>query len=264
MGKYFNTIYSLLGGGHSKLLAVSTLLLVLFFALPIGAQEQSFEVAAWRFPPYTYVDASGEIKGHAVETVKKVLVAMGYRPKMILMPFKRCLKNMQEGSIPIMLPCAFSHERSMYMQYSNPIYHITTVLWKKSRNISDCWRNYSDLVGFRIGIGLGYSYGKQWDEAVSAYRLNLNPTPGNSPELTHFRMLAQNRIDLFISDLEVGRSIKTQNAPHFDNIYPCPKKIGEDRPFGATISRKYFEEHGLSPEEFLNRFNSILEEITYP
>jgi len=197
-----------------------------------------------------------------VETVKKVLAAMGYTPRIVPMPFKRCLANMQDGNMPIMLPCAASEERLTYMRYSDPVYHITTVLWKKGRDMADCWRDYDDLAGLRIGVGLGYSYGAKWDEAVASGTFSLDFSGGKSPELTHFQMAAAGRVDMFISDLSVGLFLKKQYAPKFDDIYPCPKRIGEDRPFGAPISLKYFKDHGLSPDAFLDRFNSVLREVS--
>ncbi|WP_264983720.1 substrate-binding periplasmic protein [Pseudodesulfovibrio portus] len=226
--------------------------------VPVRAQGPTLEVAAWVFPPFAYVDDSGELQGRAVETVKRALAAMGYTPKMVLMPFKRCLANMQDGHMAIMLPCATSEERRAYMQYSDPVFHITTVMWKKGSDMSSCWRDYQDLAGLRIGVGLGYSYGAKWDEAVASGAFTLDSSGGKSPELTHFQMAAAGRIDMFISDVNVGRFLKNRHAPEFDDIYPCPKVIGAERPFGAPISRKYFEDKGLSADEFLKRFNSVL------
>lgn len=200
--------------------------------------------------------------GEAVETVRKVLVAMGYQPKIVVMPFKRCLLTMQEGHMPLMLPCAFSKERAEYMPFSDPIFYINTVLWKRGGDLTGCWNEYSDLAGLRIGVGLGYSYGKEWDNAVAKKIFSLEPTPGKSAELTHFRMAADGRIDMFISDLEVGRFLKAQHSLEFDTVFPCPKLIGERRPFGMPVSRRYFEEHNLSTEAFLERFNSILQTIS--
>ena len=247
-----------LRGARAAVLAV---VMVLLCTLPVRAQGPVLEVAAWIFPPFAHLDASGEFQGQSVETVKKVLTIMGYTPKMVAMPFKRCLANMQDGHMPIMLPCATSEERRTYMQYSDPVYHITTVLWKRGGDLEDCWRDYDDLAGLRIGVGLGYSYGAKWDEAAASGKFVLDFSGGKSPELTHFQMAAVGRIDMFISDLSVGLFLKNRHTPEFDDIYPCPKRIGEDRPFGAPISRKYFEDHGLSPDAFLDRFNAALKEV---
>lgn len=241
---------------------MTCLFLVLLWAVPVRALGPTLEVAGWVFPPYSYVDSSGELRGEGVETVRQVLVAMGYQPKIVVMPFKRCLLTMQEGHMPLMLPCAFSSERSEYMEFSNPVFYINTVLWKKGEGLAGCWNDYGDLAGLRIGVGLGYSYGEEWDKAVARKNFSLEKTPGKSAELTHFRMAADGRIDMFISDLEVGRFLKAQHAPEFDLIFPCPKLIGEGRPFGMPISRKYFKEHNRSPEAFLERFNSILQTIS--
>ena len=188
------------------------------FASPVRAQGPVIQVAAWVFPPFAYVDDEGRIRGQAVEAVSNVLSAMGYAPKLKAMPFKRCLAHMRDGSMPIMLPCAASEERSTYMQYSEPVFHITTVLWKRGRDLSQCWRDYGDLAGLRVGVGLGYSYGADWDEAVAAGSFTLDAAGGRSSELTHFRMASQGRIDMFISDLSVGCFLKERYAPDFDDI----------------------------------------------
>lgn len=231
------------------------------FAMPARAQESGFEVAVWVFPPFAYVDDDGRIQGRAVEAVRETLFAMGYTPNLVVMPFKRCLASMREGAMPMMLPCATSKERREYMAFSDPVYHITTVLWKKGGDRSKCWQDFSDLAGLRIGVGQGYSYGTKWDEAVATDAFSLDYARGASAELTHFRMAADDRIDMFISDLNVGLFIKERHAPAFDNITPCPKRIGENRPFGVPVSRKYFEDRGMSADAFLSRFNTALEAV---
>ncbi|QGY38870.1 transporter substrate-binding domain-containing protein [Pseudodesulfovibrio cashew] len=230
-------------------------------AVPAKAQSPVFDVAVWIFPPFAYVDDDGTPHGQAVDTIKAVLTEMGYEPKLTVLPFKRCLADMRHGLIPMMLPCATNEERRAFMQYSAPIYYITTKLWKKGKELSSCWKDYNDLAGLRIGVGLGYSYGEDWDAAVESEIFSLDLARGNSAELTHFRMAAEERIDMFISDLAVGAFIKEQYAPEFDDIYPCPKIIGEKRPFGAPVSRKYFDDRGLSTSAFLARFNAVLKRI---
>ena len=228
-------------------------------AAPVAAGGPDFEVALWGFPPYGYSDEKGMEQGEAVDTMRRVLLAMGYTPRFTAMPFKRCLAVMREGLMPMMLPCAVDADRLTYMQYSAPIYHITTVLWKKGPDLSGCWQDDKDLDGRTVGVGLGYSYGKTWDEIVAARTVSLDVASGKSPEMTHFQMTMEGRIDYFISDLGVGQFIKEQHAPRFDDVYPCPKIIGEARPFGAPVSRKYFEDRGLYAAEFLDRFNAVLQ-----
>ncbi|MCJ2164852.1 transporter substrate-binding domain-containing protein [Pseudodesulfovibrio sp. S3-i] len=246
--------------GRAAKAVVLAVIAVWLFVVPARAQGQVLEVAAWSHPPYAYVGDSGKWQGQAVEAVEKVLVSMGYAPRFVALPFKRCLASMRHGDLSIMLPCAISEERSRYMQFSDPVYRISTVLWKKGSNMENCWQDYDDLAGLRIGVGLGYSYGANWDEAVATGIFVLEFAVGKSPILNHFQMAAEGRIDMFISDLKVGYYLKAKHAPRFDDIYPCPKKIGKDRAFGTPISRKYFENHGLSPDAFIDRFNAILKE----
>jgi len=248
----------LLRNFYHPLMPVVIAAVIWLSALPAMAQGAVLEVGVWIFPPYAYFDDAGRLQGQAVETVEETLFAMGYTPKLVVMPFKRCLESMRDGLIPMMLPCATSEERRGYMAFSDPVHHITTVLWKRGANMADCWDDYGDLAGLRIGVGQGYSYGPGWDRAVATRNFSLDYARGPSAEQTHFRMAADNRIDMFICDLNVGLFIKDRNAPEFDDIYPCPKVIGENRPFGAPVSLKYFKEHGLSSEEFLTRFNAAM------
>ena len=186
---------------------------------------------------------------------------MGYEPKFTLMPFRRCLDSMKDGLIPIMLPCVINESRLVYMQYSDPVYYIDSVLWKKGKDSSNCWNDFKDLSGLRIGASLGYAYGPDWDEAVAKQIFQVDYVGGRDPETAHFSKILVNRSDMFICEKRLGQFLKEKHSPKFDSIHFCPKSAGLGRPFCTPISRKYFKDNRLDPYEFLKKLNEELAKI---
>ena len=165
--------------------------LVFAISLPVRAEGIEIEVGAYVFPPASYVDDNEQLTGITVRALDTALRAMGYEPKFTLMPFRRCLESMKDGLIPIMLPCVINESRLVYMQYSDPVYSIESVLWKKGRDMSECWNDFKDLAGLRIGASLGYAYGPEWDEAVAKQIFQVDYVGGRDPETAHFSKIGR-------------------------------------------------------------------------
>ena len=77
-------------------------------------------------------------------------------------------------------------------------------------------------------------------------------------------MLVEGRVDMAVCDRGHGLFLKKKYAPLFDDIHLCPGEIGPATPLRTPVSLRYFKNHGLSPEEFLDRFNSRLKELRAP
>ena len=183
---------------------------------------------------------------------------MGYVPEFVQMPFGRCLDSMKDGFIPIMLPCAKSPERLQYMQYSDQVYSVEAVLWKRKGTMPGCWDEYADLEGLTIGASMGYSYGPEWDKALEKKIFRVDYVSGSEPEIAHFSKLLVDRNDMFVCERRLGEFIKEKYSPKFDGIVSCPKGISPVRDFFVPISRSYFKINGMDPDDFLRRFNEEL------
>lgn len=227
-------------------------------ARPMPSRKPVIKIGAYIYPPASYYNDDDVLTGKTVEALRSVLSSMGYRPRFVVLPFKRCLSLMRDGEFPIMLPCVINDDRLQYMRYSDPVYFINSVLWKRGSASGDCWERFEDLRGSVIGATNGYAYGPEWDKAVAERNFKVDMVFSENPEFIHFTKLLEKRNDMFICERNLGEFIKRRYAPRFDDIYPCPKSVGPVRPFCAPISRKYFEKHNLDPDEFLERFNDIL------
>lgn len=224
-----------------------------------AVQLKPIVIGAFIYPPAAYLDDTGTLTGVTVEAVRTILQNMGYKPSFKVMPLKRCLADMQDGTLPVMLPCIVNIDRLEYMRYSEPVYYIDSVLWKNGQDLTGCWDNFEDLRGLRIGASNGYAYGPEWDGAVKRKVFKVDIVASSNPEFSHFAKLVAGRTDMFICGRTQGEFIKKRYAPRFDNIYPCPKGVGPIRSFNMPISRKYFMENGLAPDAFLSRFNQELD-----
>ncbi|OIQ49230.1 cystine transporter subunit [Pseudodesulfovibrio hydrargyri] len=222
------------------------------------ARGPVLEVAAYLLPPASHLDENGVLRGETVEWMGRLLADMGYTPKFRVLPFRRCLEAMRDGAVPMMLPCVVSIERQAFMRFSDPVEYMHTVLWKKGRDPAGCWETLDDLAGLRIGVIEGYYYGSKWQEALAAGTFRVEGSIGRDPNRANFRMLREGRVDMVVCDRSLGRFLQRQDAPLFDDMIPCPGEIGESTPLCAPVSLKYFKDHGLSPDEFLSRFNALL------
>ncbi|MEZ7196652.1 substrate-binding periplasmic protein [Pseudodesulfovibrio karagichevae] len=222
------------------------------------------EVAAYLLPPSSYQDENGVLRGETVDSFTRVLTAMGYTPRFKVLPFRRCLDAMREGTVAMMLPCVVNVERQAFMRFSDPVEYMHTVLWKKGRDTAGCWKNLDDLAGLRIGVLGGYYYGPKWQEALATGTFRVENSIGRTPTRSNFRKLQEGRVDMVATDLRLGLYLQKQDAPLFDDLVACPGQIGDSTPLCAPVSLKYFKDHGLSPEEFLGRFNAQLRKHPAP
>ncbi|EGB14809.1 hypothetical protein DND132_1602 [Pseudodesulfovibrio mercurii] len=228
------------------------------------ARGPVLEVGAYLLPPLAELDESGVLRGRSVDGIARVLAAMGYEPRFTVLPFKRCLAGMREGSLALMLPCVSTDERRVYMRFSEPVDYMHTVLWKRGTAPADCWQTLDDLKGLRIGTIQGYYYGPKWQEALAAGTFVVESAMGRDPNRGNFLMLIEDRIDMFVCDRRIGEYLKKENSPRFDDVHACPGEVGERIPLCVPVSLRYFREHDLSPETFLARFNGLLAGFAAP
>lgn len=222
-------------------------------------KQKTIDVAAFIYPPASYISDTGEFTGETVEAMRSILRSMRIEPKFVIMPIARCLESLKLGEIPLMLPCSITEERLTYLQFSAPMYQVESVLWKLDSDRSACWKRVEDLEGKRIGMSNGYVYGLAWDTFVKSKLFAVDVVANVNPEMRHFEMVQAGRTDMFICERSLGEYIKTRYAPRFDNVHACPRPVGSVRHFNAAVSREYFVKRGWKAEDFLARFNQELE-----
>ncbi len=198
---------------ESRIVFKSLGILLLFF-LPISLiAQQKIVLCEDPWPPYT-IGQSGYAPtgGIAVEYVTELFSRMeGVQLEMILIPWKRCLAEVEEGNIDGVILALYSEERATYMQFSNEPYFINPIslFYLKEKYPSGVqWETYNDLSPYRIGLLRGSSV-PELEKAAKDNIVTLDL--GKTAEL-NFRKLAKGRLDLVVSNNLVGNTLAKETG----------------------------------------------------
>ena len=84
---------------------------------------------AGEWPPFTYLKrvdgkTTHEVVGYSVDVIDTILKANHMTYNIVLLPWKRCLSEVQHGShSQMLLNASYNQERSRHFLYSEPIYY---------------------------------------------------------------------------------------------------------------------------------------------
>lgn len=225
-----------------------------------GWAQQTIELAAYAFPPYSFKAADGTYTGADIEITEAVFRRLGYRIQWLDLPFNRALRGIDKGIYAGIAPCVASEDRKQFTIFSSiPTAALERVFFKRNdRNIS--WRSYEDLRGLIVGA-CDYSYPQHFWNAGKKGIFTIQMVKSSQPDLSNFRKLVLGRIDLHIIDRAVGLRIIAENAPRFDMIAPAPE-ISVDKtpvPFSFGLSKKYWASKGNQGVDLLRAYEKELD-----
>ena len=106
------------------------------------------------YPPYTVID-NNQASGFDLEIVHKLARAIEHNVELVKCPWKRCLKLVEQGQLDMLSTAMYTKQRAEYMQYIQPEYLQTSIVFysKKQKNLSI--EKYEDLFGLMVGRELG-------------------------------------------------------------------------------------------------------------
>lgn len=199
------------------------------------------------WPPYTYRDAGsggkdGAIKGFSVELLERLLQPLGMSYRIELLPWKRCLLEVQRGvTYQMLLNATRNPERERDYLIVGPTYTTRPYyFWNRRLHPQGlAIQKQADLKSYRLGGVLGYTY-SQLNEIDMA---SLQRAP-NYASLT--QMLRLGRIDLMIVGEEFFRGMA--GRPGYDiaddpDLGRAPLPVDRPNEFHMLISRQ----HPLGP-----------------
>lgn len=191
----------------SKAAGPCALLLMTLFAQSIEA-AQTLRLVGDPWPPYVDgVLGEDASSGVAVEIVERLFARIpDAEVRFPLIPWKRALREVEEGhsdGIPILLKTA---ERESYMVFSDALLNGENLIWYSDVNNASAfeWQEIEDLQGYRIGVTRGYSNGDLIDTSIEQGELKVVQAP-NVQQL--FAMLANGRVDIVLANDVVGYSL---------------------------------------------------------
>ena len=174
----------------------------------LALAEQAVLLVGDPWPPYVIGELGEDAtSGIAVEIVKTIFAQIdGVTVRFPLVPWKRALREVEEGRSDGIGMLLKTPEREAYMLYTVALVTGENLIWSATGETADRfeWTSIEDLRGLRIGITQGYSYGESLDRSFE----NGDVVAVSAPTVEHlFELLANGRVDLALANDAVGYSL---------------------------------------------------------
>ncbi|MGE0087192.1 MAG: substrate-binding periplasmic protein [Desulfococcaceae bacterium] len=229
----------------------AVLIFMMVFLLPLcAAAKQLIFVTGGMSPPLVFED-NNELKGMDVDVIAEFCRQNAVEPKFEVFPWKRSLKNIEEGSADAIFTLFKTEEREKILYFpSVPINKVKTAVWvKKERGIKIS--SLDDLKDKSIGVLTDYKYGKEFDSMDG-----LNKTFCIDKEQL-IKMLDKNRFDVAI-DSEVCFKFMCRKFGLEEDKFEIAYVITEN-PVYIGFSKKNLGQEGELLAEKFSRFMKQLE-----
>ena len=218
-----------------------------------------FSASAWGYPhqltckstlyePFVIKDSAG-IRGIDVDVVREMGRRLGVRIKISLMPWRRLEERLREGKEDCVFAYFNTPKRHRYALYMGVPLHITRYALFGKIGLVKQIHDIADLKGLKIGVNLGFQVPKA---IASGAKSGLFQLIEVRDETLSFRMLALGRLDLVLTNSEVGDYV----SHHLLHL-----AVDQARP-PLTIRPAYLvlaNRPALKP--LLERFNDVLWQI---
>lgn len=154
------------------------------------------------WPPYMMLDDRGEPVGADLDLARAVLLQLGYRTEVKVLPWKRVLQqaHLQQGDA--VLDIFFESSRQQWLHYpEEPLSYSGEVLFYPAARPVDL-EQISDLKGLRIGIQADYAYSKAFLTDPGVIRM---PMTGEGNAVKQLHLMMAGRLDGVVLNERVGR-----------------------------------------------------------
>ncbi|PZW80516.1 amino acid ABC transporter substrate-binding protein (PAAT family) [Pseudomonas sp. 2848] len=185
---------------HVMRTLILPLLLLLLAGLSPMAHAESLRIVSDDWAPYLYQE-NGQAKGIDYEITNEVFKRLGVQVQWQFLPWKRCLAMVEQGLADAVMDIFQVDSRQGYLVYPDePMSEVEFVLYQ-ARSRPHPIERVEDLAGLTIGTSPGYVYDGTFAESPLFRR---EPAPSHE---ANFGKLALGRIDLLVTDRQVGRYV---------------------------------------------------------
>lgn len=190
--------------------------------------------AGW--PPYTFVDPRkpDQIIGASMDLLLGILVRAGYDPQLTLLPWKRCLAEVEAGKMAMLLNATHSEERAQKFLMSKPYYAVHSVLYYRSYKypVPPKMATVADMKAYRYCGLFGYNY-SMYD--IPQAQLDT----GAKDEISRFEMLRMGRCDFVLGDLEILNAFSAMGKINLSGTGYIPIPEAKPKEFHVMVSRMW-------------------------
>lgn len=204
------------------------------------------------WPPFVYADAEGQAKGLSIDIARILFARMGRDFSVTLLPWKRCLSEVEKGlNYDLILNASYNEDRAQRYLYTEAYYTITPHFFYDAKRFPEGIQILApvDLKKYQVGGILGYNYsyyGLEEGDIFTSGIYNLEALIGR---------LKAGQFDLFVESYEVvmGHYLTTNHLSRQTEL--ATAKIPElpPTPFYMILSKT------APGTELRDQINTILE-----
>lgn len=205
------------------------------------------------WPPYVEGTLGEDAhKGITVQIINAIFSGLeDVKARFPLIPWKRALREVEEGHQDGIGMLLKTPEREKYMAYSDPLLDGKNLVWSVEKDNGSYfeWNEMADFHKLKLGIIRGYSYGDAMDKEIELGNVSIIA----APTVDHlFAMLVNGRVDIVVANDAVGYA--QQKKHRSQRIKPAQKMLNSET-FYIGFSKK-------SPAvELLPRINQIIGQL---
>lgn len=181
-----------------------TVIFFLSFSITTFSANTTIKVALGEWPPYT--SESLPHNGLLAHILSKALASEGVQAEFHFMDWESAFSKTLQGKFSLSPGWLKSPQRAQKMHFSEPMSYVDLRFIHRA-GMNFTWEKLEDIKGLKIGIVLGYSYGKELDQFIVNGHVRTTDYLSEKEALIG---LANNEIDLYAADAIVAESIINQ------------------------------------------------------
>lgn len=204
----------------------------------IGAEDDWYPYTAWR---------NERVEGMSADIVRAAFAASATAIELAPYPYSRCMELARSGSLAACFNTTpDSRIKAQFLLPQEMLFSDDIILWGRAgeRPVSDL----EDLVGKRVAVTIGYTYGERFDNYPNIQRIAVRR------DLNGFLMLQRGRVDYVVAFRGTTQALLDDN----------PELVGQFSPL-ATVYRPQlyltFSRHHPQARELLQRFDAGMRQI---
>ncbi len=205
------------------------------------------------WPPFVEGELGSQaVGGIAIDITNQLFDRVDdLQPSFPLVPWKRALQEVENGRKDGIVMLLKNAKREKYMAFSDPVLQATGKIWYSDNQYPKglAGENCADLNPLRLAVTRGYSYGEDFDQAISKGLLSVVEAPSVE---NLFAMLSSNRVGAVLANDVVGYALA---ARYPDANIRSANFCGVTEVFYLGLSRK------SGAAEYIPAINQALSEI---
>ena len=198
-------------------------------AQPLSICDDS---AGW--PPYTFTDPKNPnaIIGASKDLIFGILERAGYAPQLALLPWKRCLAQVESGQTAMLFNASFSEERAQKFWMTKPYYSIHSALFYRTSKYPSPPRlsTLEEMKSYRYCGLYGYNY-----TMYNIPEAQLDTSARDEP--SRFAMLERGRCDFVLGDVELVNAFSSMGQLNLKGTGHIPIPGARPKDFHAMVSK---------------------------